>query len=294
MPTIDDYLHVCEQAARTGGQVVQHWLGRTDVREKGPADLVTQADFASQEAVRQTVLTAFPTHCLLGEENPAASADPQTQGQTAQPLAFGEDVKTGAACPGRDTNQTSKSAEYRWIVDPLDGTTNFVHGIPHYCVSLALERRGELLVGAVFDPTRNECFTAAAGQGSRLNGQPIRVSNISDLSEAVAAVDFPPNVQRDAPDLRLFLRILDRCQAIRRTGSSALNLCYLAAGRFDLFWSYSTKVWDVAAGVLIVREAGGIVTSPTGGAFVLDEAHFLAAANPQLHTQLRETADSLG
>ena len=262
MPTIEDYLRVCEDAVRTGGRVVQNWIGRTDVRKKGPADLVTQADFASQEAVRKTVLGAFPEHCLLGEEN-------------------------------LPDQQTPDRAEYRWIVDPLDGTTNFVHGVPHYCVSLALERNGELLVGAVFDPTRDECFAAAAGQGASLNGRPIHVSEVSDLSEALAAVGFPPDVQRDSPDLLLFLDMLYRCQAIRRTGSSALNLCYLAAGRFDLFWSYSTKVWDVAAGVLIVREAGGVVTSPGGGEFILDEARFLAATNEKLHAQLREAAKTL-
>jgi myo-inositol-1(or 4)-monophosphatase len=262
MPTIDDYLRVCEEAVRTGGRVVQDWIGRTDVRKKGPADLVTQADFASQEAVRQTVLGAFPEHCLLGEES--------VPGQSA---------------PDR--------AEYRWIVDPLDGTTNFVHGVPHYCVSLALERNGELLVGAVFDPTRDECFTAAASQGARLNGQPIRVSEVAQLSEALAAVGFPYDLKPDSPDLLLFLDMLHRCQAIRRTGSSALNLCYLAAGRFDLYWSYSTKVWDVAAGVLIVREAGGLVTSTSGGDFLLDEARFLAAANENLHAQLRDAAKRL-
>ena len=155
-------------------------------------------------------------------------------------------------------------AEYRWIVDPLDGTTNFVHGVPHYCVSLALERNGELLVGAVYDPLLEECFTAAAGQGAWLNGRPIHTSQVSLLSEALAAVGFPPKVTRDSPDLLLFLEMVCRCQAIRRTGSSALNLCYLAAGRFDLYWSYSTNIWDVAAGVLILREAGGHDNIPRG------------------------------
>jgi myo-inositol-1(or 4)-monophosphatase len=263
MNTLDDYLAVCEQAVRLGGQVIQDWVGRFEVRKKGPADLVTQADLASQEAVRRTVLGAFPSHSLLGEEK-----DP---GET----------------PGQ-------RAEYRWIVDPLDGTTNFVHGVPHYCVSLALERNGELLVGAVFDPLLDECFMAAAGRGASLNGRPIGVSRVISLSEALAAVGFPPNVSRDAPDVKLFLEMLCRCQAIRRGGSSALNLCYVAAGRFDLYWSFSTKIWDVAAGVLILREAGGLLTSANGGDFRLEEAHFLAAATPELLGQLQElTADIL-
>lgn len=259
MNTIDDYLRVCEEAVRLGGRVVQDWVGRFEVRKKGPADLVTQADLAAQEAVRQAVLGAFPEHCLLGEE--------KTPGEA-----------------------TADRAEFRWIVDPLDGTTNFVHGVPHYGVSLALERNGELLVGAVYDPSLDECFTAAAGRGAWLNGRPIRASEVSAMSEALAAVGFPPNVGRESPDLRLFLEILSRCQAIRRTGSSALNLCYLAAGRFDVYWSYSTNIWDVAAGVLIVREAGGWITSPSGGEFSLEEAHFLAAANRGLHAQLEQIA----
>jgi myo-inositol-1(or 4)-monophosphatase len=253
------YLRVCEDAVRAGGQVVQQWAGRFEVRKKGPADLVTQADFASQKLIRRIVLGAFPNHSLLGEEREPGDA------------------------PAART-------EYRWIVDPLDGTTNYVHGVPHYCVSLALERNGELLVGAVYDPVLDECFTAAAGQGARLGGRPIHASGVVELSESLAAVGFPPNVPSNAPDLLLFLEMLPLCQAIRRTGSSALNLCYLAAGRFDLYWSYSTNIWDVAAGVLIVREAGGCVTSPTGGQFSPEEARFLAAATPSLHAQLREVA----
>jgi myo-inositol-1(or 4)-monophosphatase len=263
MNDLNDYMRVCEAAARAGGQVVQDWAGRFDVRKKGPADLVTQADFASQEIVKKTVLAAFPAHSLLGEEAEPNQAAPQR-------------------------------TEYRWIVDPLDGTTNYVHGVPHYCISLALERNGRLLVGAVYDPNLDECFTAIDGRGAYLNGQPLRVSGVTALSEALAAVGFPPNVGPDAPDLRLFLEMLPRCQAIRRTGSAALNLCYLAAGRFDLFWSYGTRIWDVAAGVLLVREAGGQVTSPRGGAFALEEAHFLAAATPALHAQLQEVATALG
>jgi myo-inositol-1(or 4)-monophosphatase len=262
MDNCADYLRVCEEAVRSGGQVIQQWAGRIEVRKKGPADLVTQADIASQEVVRRIVLGAFPNHSFLGEESES------------------------------NGNQPAR-AEYRWIVDPLDGTTNYVHGVPHYCVSLALERNGRLLVGAVYDPVLDECFTAAVGQGARLGGQPIHTSGVSELSEALAAVGFPPSVRADAPDLRLFLEMLPCCQAIRRTGSSALNLCYLAAGRFDLYWSYSTHIWDVAAGVLIVQEAGGRVTSPTGGEFSLEAAHFLAAATPALHARLCEVAAKL-
>ena len=230
MGAMSDYVTICEKAVRAGGAVVQDWIGRIDVREKGPADLVTQADYASQEVIRNTVLDAFPDHCLLGEEQEEAEKLPDR-------------------------------ADYRWIADPLDGTTNYVHRVPHYSVSLALEHDGELLVGAVYDPIREECFTATAGGGAYLNGRPIRTSEVCELPEALA---------------------------IRRTGSSALNLCYLAAGRFDVYWSFSTKIWDVAAGVLIVREAGGAVSGPDGGEFALEEARFLAAANWPLHARLLE------
>jgi myo-inositol-1(or 4)-monophosphatase len=268
MPDYDaSFLPISEKAVRAGGQVVQDWAGRFDVRKKGPADLVTQADIASQDIVRKTVLDAFPDHEFLGEETDSASTN-ASRAAEAVPSQHG----------------------YRWIVDPLDGTTNYVHGVPHYCVSLGLEQNGRLLAGAVYDPVLDECFTAALGAGAWLNGRPIRTSRVTSLAEALAAVGFPPDVQPDSPDLRVFLEMVHRCQGIRRTGSSALNLCYLAAGRFDLYWSYSTRIWDVAAGVLIVSEAGGCVTSPDGGPFVLEEARFLAAATPELHARLHEIA----
>jgi myo-inositol-1(or 4)-monophosphatase len=251
----NDYKKICEQAARAAGAVLIDLAGRAEVRKKGPADLVTEADLAAQRVVEKTVLGAFPDHCLLGEEDPPE--------------------QSGAA-----------RAEFRWIVDPLDGTTNFVHGVPHYSVSLALERNGDLLTGAVYDPVHDACFTATAGEGAFLDGRPIRTSGVAELTEALAVVGFPPQAPRDAPDVLVFLEALTGCHAIRRTGSAALNLCYLAAGRFDVYWSFSTKVWDVAAGVLLVREAGGTVSGPDGRQFVLDSGHFLAAANGPLHAQL--------
>lgn len=265
MDAITDYIRVCEEAARAGGDTVQEWIDRFDVREKGPADLVTQADLASQETVRRIVLGAFPEHCLLGEEEDAA---------------------------GRSARQPGG---YRWIVDPLDGTTNYVHRLPHYAVSLALERDGQVLVGAVYDPSRDECFTASLGGGAHMNGRPIRVSHVARLQDSLAVCGFPPHVRPDSPDLRVFQKAVFHCQAIRRSGSSALNLCYLAAGRYDVYWSFGTKVWDVAAGVLIIREAGGVVTATDGGPFILDDAQFLAAATQPLHAELRElVAAALG
>jgi myo-inositol-1(or 4)-monophosphatase len=249
------YLAVCEEAVRAGGAAIQSWVGKFTVQKKGPADLVTQADLASQEAIRRVVLGAFPDHSLLGEEDaPAQSAENRT--------------------------------EYRWIADPLDGTTNFVHGLPIYCVSLALERNGEPLVGAVYNPISEECFTAAAGQGAWLNKEPIKTSRITDISEALAIMGFPPQVKPDSPDFRIFLEAVFRCQGIRRSGSSALNLSYLAAGHYDVFWGYSTKIWDVAAGVLLIREAGGALCAANGAEYKLSGDPLLAAANPHLLAQI--------
>jgi myo-inositol-1(or 4)-monophosphatase len=255
MNTTSDYLKVCEEAARAGGAVLMDWIGRTEARNKGPRDLVTQADLASQEEVRRLVLGAFPDHCLLGEED--------SPGET--PTA---------------------RAEFRWIVDPLDGTTNFVHSIPHFAVSLALEHRGRVLVGTIFNPIRQECFTAEAGRGAWLNGRPLRASKVAKLADALAVTGFPPNVQPDSPDLLLFNKVIFQCHSVHRTGCSSLNFAYLAAGWYDAFWSHSTKIWDVAAGVLLAREAGCTVTAPDGSPFVLDDASFLAAATGPLHAEV--------
>lgn len=258
---MSDFITVCEEAVRAGGAVLMDHFGHVTAREKGPADLVTEADFASQEAIRRRVLDAFPEHSFLGEEEPRGRLTP-----------------TPDAGPPR--------SEYRWIVDPLDGTTNYVHRVPHFSVSLALERAGEVLAGCVFDPGAEECFTAVAGAGAWLNGEPIHTSSVWRLQGALAATGFPPLVRPDSPEVRLFLEGLQALQAMRRTGSAALNLSYVAAGRFDAAWSLSTKVWDVAAGVLLIREAGGLVTSPEGGPLAIEEGRFAAAANTRLHAQL--------
>ncbi len=248
-----NYLKTCEQAARAGGKILLDWVGRFATREKGPADLVTEADLASQEEIRRILLAAYPDHGFLGEEEGAALA---------------------------------QNAEYRWLVDPLDGTTNYVHQIPHYCVSIALERRGQLVCGTVFEPVSGECFTAEAGGGAYLNGRRLSTSGVFDLSQTVAAVSFPPKVERGSRAIEEFIRAIVACQSVRRTGSTALNLCYVAAGRFDAYWGGDTKAWDVAAGALIVQEAGGTITDYTGGSLNLDHPQFVAAATATLHKKL--------
>ena len=207
------HLEVCEAAVRRAGAVLVDHFGRVTARHKGPADLVTEADVAAQIVVRQTLRDAFPSHVLVGEE------DPPELGPRAE-------------------------AEFRWIVDPLDGTTNYFHRVPFFCVSLALEHRGELAVAAVYSPMSDECFSAEAGRGAYRNGSRIETSRVRTLGDALVSAGFPNVVTADAPDLRLFKEVVMASQSVRRTGSAALNLAYVAAGLFDAAWSASTKVWD--------------------------------------------------
>jgi myo-inositol-1(or 4)-monophosphatase len=248
-------LKTCEAAARAGAQELLAWRGRFESREKAPADLVTDADIASQAAVRAVIATKYPSHLFLGEENTTKF-------------------------------ETLESDEYVWLVDPLDGTTNYVHGYPCYAVSVAVARHRELLAGVIYDPLRDECFAAEHGRGASCNGAMIRTSEVDVVGEALFAVSLPPRVKRESPDLADFVQVVQVCQAVRRSGSAALNLAYVASGRLDGFWATHIHPWDVAAGVLLVREAGGVVTSRDGAVFDLWNPHFVAAAGPKLHLDL--------
>lgn len=255
---MSDALAVCETAARAAGAVLREWRGRFAVTAKGPRDLVTEADVAAERAVRDIVLGAFPEHGFVGEES---------------------------SCGGRNV----VSGDHRWIVDPLDGTTNYVKGIPAYCTSVALARGEEILVGAIYDPERDECFTARAGDGARLDGVPISTSATRRVGDAVVAVGFPPDVDAHAPAVRDFLSVLPHALAIRRSGSTAINLAYVACGRFDAFWVRRIHSWDVAAGLLLVSEAGGRVGPFAGGAGPrLDSPAFISAATDELFGALRD------
>ena len=248
-----ELLKVCEEAARAGADQLVAWRGRFRTREKAPCDLVTDADLASEQAVRAVIAEHYPDHGILGEEAPAAE-------QLERP--------------------------YCWVVDPLDGTLNYVHGFPCYGVSIAVAHRGKLLAGVVLDPERNECFSAMAGGGARLNGEPIAASGLAELRSALLAVSFPATVSMTSPDLVAFLNVVPCCQAIRRTGSAALNLAYVACGRLDGHWAHEIHPWDAAAGVLLVQEAGGVATGCDGGPFVLARGNYLAAATAELHGSL--------
>ncbi|HEX2476658.1 MAG TPA: inositol monophosphatase family protein, partial [Lacipirellulaceae bacterium] len=227
---IDECLETCEAAARAGGRELLARQGKSQAREKAPADLVTDADEASQEAIRRVIAARFPGHDFIGEEQPARE-------------------------------RSATKAEFTWIVDPLDGTTNYVHGYPSFAVSVALAAGDELLVGVVYDPVAGNCFSAAARKGARCDGVPMRTSNVTKVGSALAIVSLPAHVQRDSPDLLDFIEASLVCQAVRRSGSAALNFAYLAKGALDAFWARHIHPWDVAAGVLLVREAGGVVTS---------------------------------
>jgi myo-inositol-1(or 4)-monophosphatase len=257
---IDECLETCEAAARAGGRELLDRQGKFQAREKAPADLVTDADEASQDAIQRVIAARFPNHAFIGEEQPARD-----------PLA--------------------KQAEFTWIVDPLDGTTNYVHGYPQYAVSVALAAGTKLLAGVVYDPLADNCFSAAAGRGAWCDGVPIRTSNVTTVSAALATVSLPAHVRRDSPDLVDFIEASLVCQAVRRSGSAALNFAYVAKGALDAFWARHIHPWDVAAGVLMVREAGGVVTSRDGGEFNLWKPDFLAASGRELHAAL---LDALG
>ncbi len=248
-PTPRELLAVCNEAARAGARELVAWKGRFAAREKSLHDLVTDADLASERAIRQVIVAHYPDHGILGEEAPAAD---QLQW------------------------------DHCWVVDPLDGTTNYVHGFPCYAASVAVAYRGKLLAGVVHDPDRDECFAAAAGEGARLNGEPIAVSGVAQVKDALLAVSFPPRLMPESADLQAFLRIAPECQAVRRTGSAALNLAYVACGRLDGHWAHEIHPWDAGAGVLLIQEAGGVATACDGRPFNLAAADYLTASTLRL------------
>ncbi|MDX1947463.1 MAG: inositol monophosphatase family protein [Pirellulaceae bacterium] len=256
-----DFLEVCVEAAQAGGEVLLDWQHRFKPREKGPKDLVTEADVAAQEAIRGILLRAFPDHDFLAEEE---AADRKSQGLAPIP---------------------PRRSEFRWIVDPLDGTANYVHKLQNFAVSIALEQGSELIAGCILDPISRECFTARRGGGALLNGQAIRASQCQSLDEAMVAVSFSANVPRGSIEITRFIEVLHAAQSVRRLGSAALNLCYVASGRLDAYWATSVAAWDVAAGILILREAGGIVTQVDGKPLDIEKPEMLASCGPAVHAQ---------
>lgn len=252
--TLTEIVAVAEQAARAGGEVLRRMYRQVTAQQKScAADLVTEADVESQRVIHEIISTRFPDDNFLGEEG---------------------------------LLRTDGTSGVRWIIDPLDGTSNYFHGFPYFAVSIGVERHGELVAGVIYDPLRDEMFSAATGQGATLDGDPIHVSEIADLGQAFLLASFPPGVKPDGAPIQRFLRVLPHAQTIQRTGSAALNLAYLAAGRLEGFWSTSLKAWDMAAGVVLVREAGGVFGQLSGAPLQLDVADLLATNGPAIQGQL--------
>jgi myo-inositol-1(or 4)-monophosphatase len=252
-----EWLQAAQTAALLGAEKLEEWRAKFSVREKGRADLVTDADFAAQRAIFSFLQNTFPDHGFVGEED----------------------------TPGVTKGRPSADAPPTWIVDPLDGTANYVHDVPAYCVSIGLMAAGELVVGAIYDPRQREMFAAAKGLGATLNGQPMRVSSIASLREGLIATGFPPDPEAQERNLSMWRTFSFQAQALRRTGSTAINLAYVAAGRFDGYWAFDNHVWDVAAGVVLVREAGGEVTRADGALLDPFQPDMLAT-NRHLHPEM--------
>jgi myo-inositol-1(or 4)-monophosphatase len=249
-----------EAASEAGDLIRETWQQPQEINYKGAIDLVTSVDRESERRIVEALHRRFPGHSILAEE---------------------------------DTNLASAGNGYCWIIDPLDGTTNFAHGYPHFCVSIALERDGEIIVGLVYDPLRRECFRAVQAHGATLNGGAIRTSGGTELDRALLATGFPYDRRENADYyLRFFKAFMMRTQGIRRSGSAALDLCYVASGRIDGFWELKLRPWDTAAGSLIVTEAGGKLSDFSGNKFTIwgDET---LASNGAIHEEMVDVTNTL-
>jgi len=240
-----------EAVVRAGDLQIAKFGTGVRVDKKGAIDLVTEVDVEVERMFRAMVAQRFPDHDVLAEE----------------------------------FNTAPTGARHRWVFDPLDGTTNFAHGVPIFCASLALEIDGEAVVGAVYDPNRNELFTAEAGEGARLNGRRLQVSSNATVLDSMLVTGFPYHVQQNADQfLKTFGQVLRRARAVRRLGSAAIDLCWVAAGRMEGFWEASLKPWDTRAAALILQEAGGRVTAMDGGQWYPEDGDILAT-NGLIHDE---------
>lgn len=247
-------LNFAIETARDAGRLLLEKYGRElHISKKGDIDLVTEADLASEALIIERIKSHFPKHAILAEES-------------------GEAVIDG-------------HSELKWIIDPLDGTTNFAHGYPCFCVTIALENNGEVVVGVTYDPTRDEMFSAERGRGASLNNKPVRVSRCEGLSEALLVTGFPYDIKRREDFARHLTQFLLQSRGVRRDGSAAIDMAYVACGRFDGFWEEGLNPWDMAAGVLLIEEAGGQVSSYDGSQLSIYSPPILAS-NGLIHRQM--------
>jgi myo-inositol-1(or 4)-monophosphatase len=257
-------LNFAIQTAREAGHVLTDRMGRAlQVSNKGDIDLVTEADLASEKLIIEKIQSHYPRHSILAEESGATEGIELVSGKT----------------------------DWKWIIDPLDGTTNFSHGYPCFCVSIAVERAGAIEIGVVYDPIRDEMFAAERGQGATLNDRTIRVSAVDDLNAAMLCTGFPYNVRERANFTKDFASFTMAAQAVRRDGSAALDLAYIACGRFDGFWEEGLKAWDTAAGTLLIQEAGGRVSDFTGAPLDIYTPKVLAS-NELIHNGMIRVLDT--
>jgi myo-inositol-1(or 4)-monophosphatase len=250
-------LNIAVRAARRAGSIISRASldnAGLEVRSKRQNDFVTRVDHAAEEAVLDVVRKAYPDHAILAEESGASAG----------------------------------TAEYEWVIDPLDGTTNFIHGFPQYCVSIAIRHRGALAHGVVYDPNRNELFTASKGRGAFLNDRRIRVSKCTRFSEALVGTGFPfKELNRVEQYVKQFRSIITSTAGLRRAGAAALDLAYVACGRLDAFWELGLSPWDMAAGALLIQEAGGLVADLGGEDGYLKSGE-IACATPKIFPSLLE------
>lgn len=263
------HLEAAVAAAQAGAREL---LARRDdrvVREKAPKDLVTDADLASQRAIRGLLMDAFAGYRFVGEE----------QGENDPP----ESVRRG-----------DRDAPPCWVVDPLDGTVNYVHRLQSFAVSIGLYAGGKMRLGVILDPIADELFTAVDGGGAKVNDRPLRGSDCDEISQALVACSFPAGVRADSPEVTRFTRVLERCRSLRRLGSCALNMCYVADGRLDAYWATNVSAWDSAAGIVIAREAGVVLGGYDGSELDDWNPRFCVSATARLQQTMIDllTADT--
>ncbi len=243
MTTNTKFVPAMEAIAREAGALLfEKFKLRIGFTYKGDADLVTEADKAAEKLITDRIRQQFPGHDLFGEEG----------------------------------TRTNTGSDYRWYIDPLDGTTNFAHGFPVFCVSLGLEFKGERVAGVLYDPTRNELFAAERGSGTYLNGERVWVSKVNNLQECLTGTGFPSHKRHKNPNIFFYHVITLRTHGVRRAGSAALDLASVACGRLDAFWEFNLNPWDTAAGSVLVEEAGGKITRFDGSPWLLDSKETLA------------------